>query len=639
MALPAFNAAQHHVGLGATGDQKGFLLDGQLNETFQKLSAPAEFGSERDLLAPIPALSRWTQDDFVGGVFQRIWGSDPAMFASSVGFIPTQLARSLTSMPPLIVQTGLFFSPLENTVLFFEHGGYFYQVESSLSTDPPSSDENSGITRASIADAEEVRIVNSVPDMRIWNAAFNEEASQVWLIHRLRDGSGNFSCRRVDIPGVFTTGTWTSLGDAPVNAQPHGSTFRGRDWVVQWGRNLWVGVPNADAATSIRWTKIGRLPGRWKDSVAFNSLIYILLSDGVGTTQVISFDGTNILPVVELPYNFVGEAITSYAGRLYIGGHGFDVDQTNSHGELYEITGSSLRLLRKFTPELEASTNTSLDRISELQVAEGLLVIGGDYTDGQGLFLYDATTDAFFGGPEITATGLYRHLAVGRDGGLYFLSAADESFGTNIYNRASSVAEFPNGTSYVSEMQTSDFAPEFDRLKRWASMRVRTRYSGTLAAAYSTDGGVTFTSLTVTTGAAVGNYYDHDIDLSALAPSNQIRFRFQLTNTSVVLPGQVLGYTVQFAFIGSEKRAWLMTMLGVGSPEHADRIVRAYDFAAARTQLQAWYAAGTVLDFTDLHGDTYQVVVNDVGSSHPRPADRDANGDREGYYPVALLEV
>src|SRR3546814_8496473 len=89
-------------------------------------------------------------------------------------------------------------------------------------------------------------------------------------------------------------------------------------------------------------------------------------------------------------------------------------------------------------------------------------------------------------------------------------------------------------SDWSSDVCSSDlFAPEFDLLKRWSGLLVRTRFGGSLTAYYSTDGGTNFTVLT-DTETQTGEFYDHDIDLTGIAASKQIRFKFELTRTTEI---------------------------------------------------------------------------------------------------------
>lgn len=628
MALPVFDAAKHHIGLGGLG----FVLQGQVSENFQRVGGSSEFGSEADLISPVPSLSRWTQDDFSGGGYAREWGRDPAMFAHSAGMLPVPTERAARTVPPMVFFDSGFLDEYAITKLFVQHGAFLFQV-----TNGPA--EFGGfIKQLTIADpvtgelfAQDVGTSGLVDAREMIVAEYDLETSRIYTFDA-DDADTSYQVREWGLAGALNMFARGVAGKSA--GRPKGFTLRGGDFVAQLGHNLWYGKSN-EAEDTIKWTQIGRLPGAWKDSVTYNGLIYILCQNGLTSrSTVVAFDGTNILPIVELPYNFVGAAIQAYAGRIYVGGSGWDFAKFRQHAELYEITGGSLRLIRSFNPSVGP---TSPGRILQMVVSEGLLFCATQDMDAnQGILTYDAITDSLWHSHRVSEAGDYGWISPGRDGGLYVLGSPAVG-SDSVYQRATTSLDLVGGV-YTSELQTSDFAPESDLDKRWSRLRVRTRGGGELAVSYSLDGGETFTALVVTS-TQTGDVWDHDIDLTAVLKAKQIRFKFEITHNEIASSSHLVAFTLQFAFVGGQKRAWLMTAVAVDQPEHADGTKLAYDYATARTQLQAWQTGGDVVAFIDLHGGSYDVVVHDVGVSHPFVGDPNGAGDREGLLALTLLEV
>lgn len=175
------------------------------------------------------------------------------------------------------------------------------------------------------------------------------------------------------------------------------SVTAGRDILVQMNSALWLLDVN-DARDSLTAVRIGRLPGRWQDAVTYNGQTYLLLTDSEQHTSLMAWDGTQVLPVTPIPYNFLGSCVAEYAGRIYIGGRGRDLDDEDVYAELYEVSGASLRLVKSFGAEARAGRSTVPANFFSMVVHEGLLFLGTDIGE---LIAYDVTRDALWPGVKI----------------------------------------------------------------------------------------------------------------------------------------------------------------------------------------------------------------------------------------------
>lgn len=411
MALPTYNASKHHIGLKerGTATMYGFMLDAPYRRSLQREALGAmEFGGATDLIGQAPSQSRWTQEDFVGGMFAYTWGHDDAMFADCTGFIPMPQSRSLQSCPPLFqkvaidpdLQAGYVQDAPKS---MFMVGGSIYGVWPNNITRyriDLDTQTHLNITGTSIPDANYRWVggeYNSV-DQVIWLMAYDTTKTGLPRIDRIK----------TDLLGNAAFDPWYS---GPAGTQRHqlfGFTLYQGQVVAQLGRRVWVGDPPDDpdpnvSNNSVTWTKIGPLPGRWRDSIGYHGVLYILVNDGSFKSNVFAFDGTALLPICQLPFNFYGKCITEYAGRIYVGGTGTDVNGGEHYAELYEITGGSVRLVRSFSPEtrhyfLGGVAGEWPNSFDDLTVFEGMLWMA---QKGKRLIAYDITSDGFFGASEI----------------------------------------------------------------------------------------------------------------------------------------------------------------------------------------------------------------------------------------------
>ena len=102
MALPVFDDAKHHVGLGGdAASLKGFFVRGYTKQRQRETDRIVqEFGGGRDDLGVVGA-SRWNQESFIGGAFQyRVDPEDLARFSNCENLIPMLQGQGAISIPP-----------------------------------------------------------------------------------------------------------------------------------------------------------------------------------------------------------------------------------------------------------------------------------------------------------------------------------------------------------------------------------------------------------------------------------------------------------------------------------------------------------------------------------------------------------
>ena len=442
--------------------------------------------------------------------------------------------------------------------------------------------------------------------------------------------------------------------DAPDS--PRGiAVTAGRDILIQMGTSAYLLDVN-DARTSLSATRLGRIPGQWRDACTYNGLTYVLITDSEQHSFVYAWDGTQMLPVTDFPYNFLASCIGSYGGRLYVGGRGRDITGTDRYAELYEITGASLRLVKTYWAEARAGLAVP-ENIYSMVVHEGMLFCG--MTDNE-LLAYDLTRDALWPNIQVKPSTAGRLLQVenllstreklvawcydpnrtAATDGFYRMATIDSDLS---YAGAGGSGADVDYTSYIT---TSDFMPEIARDKRWASIRVATRYEPAPTLEYSDDGGTNWG--TVGSGTVVQSTVGlkfTEWDLSGISASPAIRFRFTWTRSGAnrtIAYAEMTAMTVAFSWLDSGKYSWAFTLMGVENPETTDGLFASYDVAEMRSTLRDYYENKTVLDYKDRDGTTRTVYMSSLSESEPfvgLDIDSGAPVTREAFFSITLTEL
>lgn len=655
MALPTFDAAKHHIGLKALGGESyfGFMLDGPwVKEPQRETVGAPDFGGATDVIGQTPSLARWTQDAFEGGMFAYEWGRDDAMFADCTGFMSQPQSRSLISVPPLVQLEAIdpdtfaeWASGDDNPKQMFMVGGSIYVlfnhvlVRYRIDTDAVT---NEGI---SISTDTNIFAEYDPGDGKIWMGVNSDFSGDRPFIRRINTdlSDPSFDASYIGPPGTN-------------NHDMIGGTIFNQHIVTQIGRAIWVGDPpdQIDPAANgvISWTRIGRLPSRWKDSVPYNELLYILCNDGSFKSHVFAFDGESLLPICSMPFSFYGKTITEYAGRLYVGGTGTDVNGAENYAELYEITGSSVRLVRSFSPE---TRNSILGGVAgewprafdDLVVFEGMLWM---CQKGKRLIAYDVTSDGFFGASEIQSNADLNivKMTTGR-GRIWGFGVDDSSDAAHGIYRIAQPADSGSVSAWNPTLVTSDFIYEPGMFKRWSEITIMSRYAPVESLEYSVNSGASWTALSSPVEEATSSkVYFTTFSLAAITPSRLIRFRIKLDEanpeSALTYHRELVSFTVAFGMIESGKKAWAFTInasLDIETLDASDlsgstseATTQAYTPSDVRTQLWSWYDNKTSLVMRDLDGTEYNVRLEHVREVRPHIAP-----DAEAHFVCTIVAV
>jgi hypothetical protein len=628
VALPAYDATKHHIGLGeSAGALKGFVIEPGQRKVLQSAPRVAEFGSGEELINA-PSLSRWTMDDFLGGAFWPTWSAqDPARFSSCKNFVPSQQGFTLRTVPPLVLwddETGPTPTPgvFQNAVCTGDFLVLSFREE---------------LVRTKIADKSRTEFFSD-------NYGIGFEADSdygypiLWVADSTGGGGGDtMQLRRYRTDTWATKTTYTHSG-FPETTQLIAAEFDGVVPVFCWadGQLFTCGF-NADETINPTWTKIGKIAGVPKKTCTYNGLVYILYVDFAGRTRISTTDGSTITPLVIFPYNFEGRALTSYGGRLYVVGTGRDFAGTDTYLELYELTGSTLRLIKTFAPEDRISGAIVPRGSSAVEVFEGLLWIA---CEGEYLVGYDLSTDALYGVSEVPNSGgtlTPKAMFVTRDQLFLYATHSNNSALTGYYR----VAQTGDGvSSYSGEVVTADFGPEPSLEKAWSQVHLVSRYDvDNPTIDFSTDGGSNWTaaSVSVTTE---GTFKHTLADITPAGASRRIRLRFRFPRGSNVTNfSELVAFTVTFAFVETGKLSWMLTIPAISELETDAFTTEQADVSEIKAQLRTWSTASTHLIFRDWDNLEYKVQLRSVQEHAPAIGEPVDGAIREAFIILVLVEV
>jgi hypothetical protein len=652
VALPVFDATKHHIGLGTAGQQKGFLIEGGYREMLQNAPRISEFGSPNDLITT-PSLSRWTMDDFLGGAFWPTWQAvDGSTFADCKGLYPTQWGRTLRTIPPLSLwddETGGT-SPgtwLEHSLTANAHLVTFFAnrvVRTKISDHTRTEMNASAITqfKTSVPGTDVVHAASPATGFLGGKAAWESQSEYgypvLWVPYQYdTDGSGldRFGWAR------YRTDTWAAVTHyhfvTGTNVTFVGANFDGIVPVFfRNDYNVYTATFNVTETTAPVLTKIGRTQGIQVDSVAYNGLVYILHVDTSSVGRISTTDGSAVTDLVTLPFSVYPFSINVYGGRIYITTGTVDDAGNHLYGQIFELTGSTLRLVKSFQNEY-VTTGAAPYAFLSSGVYEGLLWVGS--TSNGCLLAYDLTTDALYGVSENQRAGtlvIYDLVPVGRD--LFAFGRDSNSSFTGWYRvgRSSDTV-----SSWSGSFTTGDFGsavePGLD--KRWSECHLLSRFdTANPTVEYSIDGGTNWTSasVVVTTSGA----YKHTVaDLSPAAVSRQIRLRFTFPrSTSVSGFAELIAFTMSFSFLETGQRSWQLTITDAEMMEDLQGGIQSYNVDELADQLWSWANNRDELVFVDLHGDSFNVQLLNLTEHLPQIGDKTSTG-YEGYYSLTLVEV
>jgi len=665
MTVPTFDAARHHVGLGTDGSSlKGLMISGYSKGLQKTTENTQDIGGGRSLLdESVPEVSYWNQDSFIGGAFQYRITEDKERFADSIGLIPQLQDKGCISVPPLVQKYG--FDPLASSYIshintgtgfpgfptyvepramfpvagsiymLFKHGMFRWRSDTNaisfwaggthMNCIDAQYDMNDQVILVAMSPAQYTTATNQTPFV----ARVNPSTMADMPVNVLIDGTGTKTANKV-MQGMHANG-------------PGGIIL------VALGLHLWSVTPNdpLTANTDCVWKDLGRMPGRWIQSHTYNGRAYILCGAADGVSHIITFDGTSILPVAELPWNFEGWDITNYGGRQFVVGRGTDVNGADRYGEMHEISGASVRLVRTFQNE-HYSAYAGADTPKNLKcvaVNDGLLWVSHQ---GRKLVAYDLTADAFWGASEYLglASNFTLHKMCRGRAGLYgYGSRNGLNQDTGLYRvcNPGDTALLPSNFSCT--LITSDFDREIARVKRWGEVVVQTRNQSSAQIFWSYDTGTTWTELTVVTENGTSNEINmHRADLSGIPATSRIRFKFvfpRLKDVSYKVL-EINAMSVSYTMLGSSKWTWNFTVIGAVEQETYDDVPgeesEFYIPSELQDMLESWAAGKNKLVYRDLNGHDHNVTVFGIKTQMQIIGPRVGTAP-EAFYGLTLQEV
>lgn len=640
MSLPVFDESKHHIGLGASEDDLvGLMLAAAYSRSGQQFGADADFGSRADLLEA-PRMSRWSMDDFSGGVGRRKWGADPKAFADSLNLVPTKFDKTLRTVPP-IVDFAKFDTANEVPVWVGASDGNLFAVL------------HGGIYKWDATTGARTQIVSGLGTVAANTpraAVFDR--NQKWIGILFDGGVINWY---ESATGALHVSWGNPITGLSTGDTAHGMIASTTDVIFEVKGVVYkVPFPDSEGTepASVDYLKLGRLPGTWTDAAVYNGLVYVLANRKDSPPILMQWAGSSgLLPVTEFPYNFQPETVEVYGGRIYVGGNGRDFSDQPRFGMLFEVTGASLRLVRSFKPE-NGSASTQVRSIQDMAVHEGLLMMGDT---GRCIATYDVTTDSFTGGSQLLppdGVRQLRKLLPYRDTIFVWITHPLDHLQDGWYKV---IVPGETATSpYEGIFVTSDFALEPDRDKRWSQFRVLTR-GGPATVGYSQTGGApggdTFEELTQVTQLTrqSGDLYITTFDLSEVPIGPVIRFRIRMPRgQSATGSTELLSFTASFAFLDTGKWSWQFSVNGTERVELRDGRGSKQDVSDIGTTLRSYWRDRVPLVFRDVDGVSYRVQVTAYSESMPSIGPRSNYQDpltlaqdsaQEGFHSITLLEV
>jgi hypothetical protein len=640
MALPAFSAAKHPIAIGGYG----FPLSAYAKRGQENPVSRVAVGSD-DFLATDRS-SFWTQEDYSGGNYQYEW-HDVAMISTSESVSPNQLSHAVRTAPRLVLGKSLNAIGISAVTPSTEAPKAAFTVANRVVFCFQKRFVTATLTSAGITTAIDAHgIVKTC-------FAYSDEEQLVY--------AGG-----ADGKIYAFTDTTLSLSKTINNVNEQNATLPGPCQMVAffgdqlfgcWGQYLYVQMDTG------KWRKVnggstrpraGRLAGVPVAACGYNGQLYVLITrPGSFEGSIVATTGTQVNGVADIPYSVQPLCMQEYAGRLYIGCRGFDIDDLQSFGELYELTGTSLRLVRSFTRERFAMGPVT-GPVTSLDVADGFLIMPN--TSRQGVELYDASNDAFFTGPclelnsalgQVDTTRVCSVVSSCRDQLLIWFTHATDTTKAGIYRHklvnvdgANTAGQYGQGC----QVTTSDFDPEPARIKQWSKLTVKSRTYPVAKARYSTNGGANWYDLAPPTFQQDGDVYFATFQLTAgtgtqkVPPSRRLRLQFWMLPARSDGFGEFLAHTVSFVFQEHDKHGWQITIPCLYSYEQLDETKAPDTETPAEKMAYLWGLAdnGTQVAYRDRNGASYNVVVTQCVESEPVI---NPSAGRESYFSCYLLEV
>ena len=647
MTLPAYQSTKHHIGLGTPGAEAGLMLNSYVKRAQDSPFGRVHQGGPNDQLGT-NRQSSWTQDNFSGGNYQPEF-SDVAMFAQSRNMLPSTGSRAVRATLGLVQAR-----PVTN----------MGTAGADLSAVIPAGTRPLAVMSAGTQavfgfPARMVRV--QLTAAGVLTTSTDAAGGVTKTCYHMEPISGTIYAGATD-GKIYTynpttlaaAGTITPLdvatGAAPAGGNPTMIHVWGDMLFVAFGVYLYVQdatgkFQRVGLAKGSKSPTAGRLPGTPIAAEAYNGQLYMLVQRSTGLEGVVcATTGTQLSTVATIPFAVNPQCMTQYAGRLYIGCVGYDLDGADGAGELYELTGNALRLVKTWKRDRQMNASF-INGIHTLDVFDGLLVFGNQ--SQRGIEAYDASQDAFFTGPCIDLDSTLTTYAWGpvtpfavkalRDQMFVWMDSSGSSVrGLYRVRQASDAA--PSHVGMGGILQTSDFGPEPGRKKRWGDVAIRTRGAETKGMQFSIDGGAVWTNVPVAFAEVSGELYTSIFHLGLLAaPGRRIRLRFLLWSPVMFVQAiEVNAFTMHFSFIESGFHGFQLTMPAVHNLQCPDGTTYTGTAKEIRDAIWTWADGGDVINLIDRDGVVRPVTVTQPVESEPILNDRT---NREAFVNCYLLEL
>lgn len=647
MAVPLYDASKHNIGLGGYGFMLANYNKRQQEQPIEKVRVGTGdlVGNER--------LSFWTQDDYSGGEYQYEWG-DPAMVARTDGILPNPFGKSVRTIPDLIGQApvsswpgmSLLFNnvPLAGfaygTSAFFCFANGIVKITqlASGSATYDSVYDSLGSLYSFYLDRETNTIYAGSVDAKLYRFSTQTLDQIGGYIPNVTDKGTNIS-GAIGALGMFGDKLMAAFGRTlymlTENEGLRESGSEGGGWDTS---SVWVRTGSTDDPSA------GVLPAKPVQMVPYNGQMYILCGNAYREGFVASSTGQDVITVCELPYAITPRCMAQYNGRLFIGGGGYDLSQNEHYGELHELSGTSLRLVRTFKREADTKRQR-VQTIRWMDVQEGLLWFAGP--SGYNLSCYDAATDAFFTGPSIPAGAVYGspspkvQMVLGYRNLLLAWVDHVDAANRGIYRTRIQATE--HTTTEYSFVDTSDFGPEPARLKAWSEVAIETRYGGIGSCQASIDGGLNWINLPLAGVVTNGNVIVSRFTVTGtVAPSTRIRLRFSVAQLAFDQASELVSHTLSFLFLDSGKHGWQIAIPCAWNlevehlePEAVMEGETAPPFERLNA-LWAWADARQPIAFIDRDQTTHQVILTQCVETEQV---QNPKMTRETFFSTYLVEV
>jgi hypothetical protein len=650
MALPAFNNTKHSIGLGDESENVlGFMVSpGSYRRGVQERGSQLITIGTR--LLQDGKVSQWSQFDFSGGEYQEYF-DDEKMYHWSDQLKPSDRGRKalqvtqamewcVSNIEGNIDLNGLGdpYGSMTMVVDVISYGNILYVLCSDGKLFKFTIDDGLGMpvfddSSATVAAGKTASALAYNPNTDHLIVGFTdghvEEIEAVTLAHVRAWHWDNAAKTHTYMPTGWTRAcTRITIYSSYVVVGMGDRTF------YYSATDVTTTEDGDGHCTSCAWTYIGSTFGQVQAFVEHQGLLLALTCYGQTQSYIYSTSLTaNLALWMKIPYIFYAQCITSYAGRVYVGGSG-GAGSAESWGEIYEIDGSSFRLLKSYRDLLqrEGYPTFSIGGVVNFTVYEGGLYFANGTRNA--LECYDFIGDAFFTvGKLPDDAGTYPVMTyvsnVGGalvclttpDGGM-FAVAATHSLGTA-----------------MPTFEASEYKVEPLLLKKWVTAQVYS-YNSAWIVEVSSDGGA-WTEVPSLGAEVVASERVEAFDLSNIVPSHGLRMRVTLDPTSITVDSPCLheleGVALGFIIVPPRLLQWNMSIQAMQNSEELDGDVdQVTDPDEIISQLWSWFTNVDTLTYIDRDGVSRNVLITAIQETEPQML---GDTNREAFLTVTLSEL